>query len=598
MGRLIKKTRPGYFRGTNSTPALVLTAAAVLIPCAVWYALGSRHLDRVVVELQTGARREAATTAMQLSTKLALQLEDLRRAESDRTHLDYFPRYLWRGQRCGTLKVKTSALATGELPYAVLFYFQVDDEGVVTTPLGDAELAGLEVPARLRIGTRESHERPAGDRPARELGKWGGATVPSAVTTWPAREVGGRTHGPGRVPQSIEPQPPQSAPPPPGISPLVPGFAGELADPSLPATDDAHDVGEFRWYTGKWRGEPTLMAIRKLRLRDHDYQQGFAIESRSLSDWMFDGGFPATLLPGQPTSKTASVLPIGGATWHVAVDPEPSMASVRKQEATLRSQFRTSYFGGLLSALLAGACVVALVWRSGKLARERSRFAAAAAHELRTPLAGIRLHGEMLAGSLGNPSSIERYAQRITDEADRLGRVVANVLSYTRDDQRRLAIAAVPGDLAATVTHCLATIEPLLIESGARMEVAIEDHLPEVTFDADAIHQILRNLIDNAEKYTRSRADRRIEVTLGLGSDDDSVALTVSDHGPGIAPALRPQLFRPFGNAGNETNTAGLGLGLSVVHGFVIAHGGTVEYTDTPGGGATFTVTLPRVPAA
>ena len=94
--------------------------------------------------------------------------------------------------------------------------------------------------------------------------------------------------------------------------------------------------------------------------------------------------------------------------------------------------------------MLAGVCLVVLIRRSERLAEERSRFAAAAAHELRTPLAGIRLHGEMLALSLGNPSRVTEYAGRITDEAERLTRLVSNVFNYTQVDQKRLRIQTEP----------------------------------------------------------------------------------------------------------------------------------------------------------
>ena len=194
--------------------------------------------------------------------------------------------------------------------------------------------------------------------------------------------------------------------------------------------------------------------------------------------------------------------------------------------------------------MLAGFCLVVLVRRSERLAEERSRFAAAAAHELRTPLAGIRLHGEMLALSLGNPKRVNEYAARITDEAERLTRVVSNVFSYTQVDQKLPRMHTERGDLALAVQEALTLVQPIVERLGAEVVLRTERDLPLVSFEQDAIHQIVRNLVDNAEKYSRGCRDRRIQVSVT--ADPDAALLTVRDHGPGIGRADRGRIFKPF----------------------------------------------------
>jgi signal transduction histidine kinase len=529
---------------TQTGAAVALTMAAVLIPCGAWYWLGSRQLAREAAHLDQGARREASFVAKQLATRLAVRLEDLLDEEGARPAVHYSSRYLdWTSGR-RRLEARDSPLSLRKPKGPVLSYFQVNDQGRVTGPFADkiiaaADLASIDEPPPPLL-TSLLPVRPA--------------------TEWAAL--------------------PTDTPPPPTR------LAAEL-----PRADDAVETGRFHWHTGRWKTKPTLVAMRRVEVGEARYTQGFAVDSGCLSHWLFGGSsFPARLAPGAARGETDAAVPIAGAVWHVSVDAGPALSAARTQAQGQRRQFHQSYAGGLLAALLAGASVVALVWRSGKLAGERSRFAAAAAHELRTPLAGIRLHGEMLAHSLGNPARVRQYAQRIADEAERLGRLVANVLAHTQVEQSRLRLAAEAGDLGLAVRDGLALLEPMVAATGAVLLVAVEEGLPLALFDRDAAHQIVRNLVDNAEKYTRGAADRRIEVEVNQAPG--GVAVVVRDHGPGVTAAQRPHLFRPFSPPAADTQASGLGLGLAVVRSLAIAQDATLALSDTPGGGATFTVTF------
>jgi len=530
-----------FLKGPPATAtAIILTAVAVMIPCGVWYFLGARQLDHVSHQLETGARREAQTTADQVAAKMALQLEDLRRVESERNHLHYFPQYMTRGKHCDHLRVQNSPLAKGDYPKAVKVYFQVDMNGNITAPRPDARLATLDVPVGGRF------------------------------------DVGANATSSGNLPTSIAPWAMMSQ-----------------SEAGLPGTDDQTEVGAFAWHTGRLEGRPALMAIRALVLSGHRYFQGFVVENTNLGSWMFDGGFHAQLSLGPAGTHATTDLPVTGVTWHVGVDPNVAMARVHTQESALRSQFGYSYLGGFLFALMTGGGVVALVIRSSNFARERSRFAAAAAHELRTPLAGIRLHGEMLASGLGNPGSVQKYAQRITDEAERLGRVVVNVLNHSKSEQRNLTLDLRQFDVCEVLEEVSATLSPLVSEGGGELVTELSPSLGQAFFDRDALMQILNNLVDNAEKYSRGAAtDRRIH--LSAARVDGALAISVRDHGPGIPQSFRPRLFKAFVGADTATKTAGLGLGLSVVAMLARAHGGDVRYEATAGGGTTFVVTLPQ----
>jgi len=237
------------------------------------------------------------------------------------------------------------------------------------------------------------------------------------------------------------------------------------------------------------------------------------------------------------------------------------------------------------ATLLAGF----FVWQSERLAQQRSQFAATAAHELRTPLASLQLHGDLLAQGLGNPQKAALYAQRVSDEANRLGRVVANVLGYAQLEKNSLATRPRRDDLAVAVALVIERQRDLLAQSNMALHVAMPEAL-HAWFDRDALDRVLANLLDNAEKYTRETPGRAvwIEVT----QEAAQAILAIRDNGPGMSQRYLARLFKPFAR-GTHDGPAGLGLGLALSRALCRGMQGELRFGPAPGGGAQFTISLP-----
>jgi signal transduction histidine kinase len=230
-----------------------------------------------------------------------------------------------------------------------------------------------------------------------------------------------------------------------------------------------------------------------------------------------------------------------------------------------------------LTALLAGCAVVLLVWQTERIARERARFAAAAAHELRTPLAGLQMYGEMLADEEGDPSRVRLYASRVAAEAERLGRVVTNVLKFSRLQRGGIEIDSSVGDLGAAVRESAEKLRPALEANGALLELSVEEEIPPVSFDPDALHQILQNLLDNAEKFSREAEDRTIRVVVSAAGGP---TVAVIDRGSGMDSSRRR----------NGEAPAGLGIGLTLVRELARAHGAEFSHEEVSKGGTRASV--------
>ena len=226
--------------------------------------------------------------------------------------------------------------------------------------------------------------------------------------------------------------------------------------------------------------------------------------------------------------------------------------------------------------------------KEAALAAQQKNFLLSVTHELRSPLASIRLQLETVQKrDLPREKQLEMHHSAIED-IDRLNALVENILVAARIDNSAYTVYPEKGHLSGFVTELVEKVQ-----HGAgrnhRFMVEVEGNIV-IPFDRNALHSILANLLENAVKYSPAGT----EVHVSLQKKGRAVLLTVADRGPGIPDAEKARVFERFYRVGNEEtrSTRGTGLGLYIVNYFVEAHGWSVRLTDRPGGGSVFEITI------
>lgn len=220
------------------------------------------------------------------------------------------------------------------------------------------------------------------------------------------------------------------------------------------------------------------------------------------------------------------------------------------------------------------------------------RFVGDASHELRTPLTSIRGFAELYRqGALPDQRDVDRAMNRVESEAARMGLLVEDLLLLARLDQQR-PLEHKEVDLLELAHDAVQDARAVDPGRTVELEVVTTGPAPVVSGDAPRLRQVLGNLVGNALTHTTA------PVTVRISTTSTSAVVEVVDEGPGIPVEDRPRVFERFYRADTSRTRAsgGTGLGLSIVAALVAAHRGSVEVLDTPGGGATFRVTLPLAP--
>jgi len=282
-----------------------------------------------------------------------------------------------------------------------------------------------------------------------------------------------------------------------------------------------------------------------------------------------------------------------------------------------RQSDRTFWFGSLVGiSALAAFVGLFSAWRGfnrqQELAEMKSNFVSSVSHELRAPIASVRLMAESLErAKVADPPKQHEYYRFIGQECRRLSSLIENVLDFSRIEQGRKQYEFEPTDLRALLQQTVKLMEAYGFERQVSITLELPDRQPstfdyQLSLDGRAIQQALINLLDNAIKHSPN--GQTVSVVLQSPTDAPLsghasrlthhglvVKISVIDHGPGIPSEEHEKIFERFYRLGSELRreTPGVGIGLSIVKHIVEAHGGGVLVKSEMGKGSKFTIELP-----
>lgn len=366
-------------------------------------------------------------------------------------------------------------------------------------------------------------------------------------------------------------------------------------EPAGDAAEDGLDV-RVEPFLARSSDARYLALVREVWIGERRWQQGLLIDRPELERWL------TTQVLGSPELAAAIAL-----DWQTDADEhahrfaEPfALLRVRVELLAATSASEGQRFVIVLGVLLALALIGLLIAVDRTLAtlvlraEERERFIAAVTHELRTPLTSIRMYSEMLEqGMVADPVRQTGYHRTIRGEAERLSRLVEQVLTLARLDQAASAPRSdEPVPLRELVGRVVELLAPQAEARGLTIELALDERVAAIELPSDALMQVLTNLVDNAIKFSPAGAG---PIELRGEALDRRIRIVVADQGPGVEPELLRRMFEPFvrGSAAERAATPGTGIGLAVVRSLVAELGGTIVARPRERGGLELVVELP-----
>ncbi|MDZ4772035.1 MAG: HAMP domain-containing sensor histidine kinase [Planctomycetota bacterium] len=603
--------------GTKRT-ALALYGVLLVLPTLV---LGGLHWRQLVIDHETMLAivpSDAQDATRRLQTSIHDVLNDLVARESERPFYEYRDAYFPPGEMGGEPSLVASPLRSTSPPRGILGWFSYGTEDTNQKRAPKVMVGGRQTPAK------EAEIRSAIHFAAQELQRQAAATwlLPNPFYRWFS----------------------------PDENLSVPVLAINLADESNFAcvkeewpvlrnlAHERRQVKSSKFSLQFYReidGTPRVVCWREVMIEgdknlkklgtvclaplgtDVYLRQGFLIDpnwlfrelpareaSRVLKVSQTFVPMDAVTVPGEENLESFRIQPVRvlGFMTKKPGDEEYGEFKVAVNVRELESRFRTQSvrFIGVAAMLVIslGTGMILLlrsVNRDLEAARRTENFVAAVTHELRTPVAAIKLYGEMLQdGWVDDPEKLKEYYRRIVRETARLETLVENVLEKSQLAQR--GVAPEPGDLNDSVASLATSLLSLAPEGVQDLEFDYGEDLPLVMLIPEGVRSIVSNLVENARKYApvAKEAASSEPIVVKTHQLAGNVVLDVMDRGPGIPHSERTKIFDAFYRVGNEkTRTArGTGLGLHLVALQSQAMGARVAVLDRKGGGSLFRITF------
>ena len=287
-------------------------------------------------------------------------------------------------------------------------------------------------------------------------------------------------------------------------------------------------------------------------------------------------------------SEIGEVLPHWEATLTLA-----SPTALADTARGLRRLISFAIFGAVALIALGGWLVVADARRQLALAQQKTDFVSNVSHELKTPLTSIRMFAELMHDRPQPAEKQGQYLRIITVEAERLTRLINNVLDFAKSERKQRHFEKKPFDLHETISRIWEGQEIHLGGAGFSTRWEAAPALYPLLGDEDAIAQVLVNLLSNAEKYSTERK----EIELHTWLEKDAVCVSVLDRGMGVPPGEERKIFEAFYRAHDSLSSGiqGSGLGLTLAQRVATEHGGTLVFERREGGGSRFVLRLPLI---
>jgi signal transduction histidine kinase len=340
-------------------------------------------------------------------------------------------------------------------------------------------------------------------------------------------------------------------------------------------------------------GDRTYILLRKGESLRSDFDQcSDGLEELGVSCRISDGS--GNFVSGLQAPEEAAFLHAPLGKFFPGWRAEIHFSDVDIFEKTANRQKVVYIWAGLLAIAVmvaAGLLTAQAIGKQIKINKLKNDFIATVSHELKTPLASMRvLVDTLLEGSYRDQQQVTEYLELVSKENERLTGLIDNFLTFSRMERNKQAFAMARTSPAAIARDAAEAVKTKFSKGRCSFAVNIPDDLPDVRADRDAMVTVLVNLLDNAYKY--SYDDKRIE--LSVSSEDGSVCFSVSDNGAGISRRSVKKIFNRFYQVDRSLarRAEGCGLGLSIAKFIVDAHKGTISVESKSGEGSTFIVRL------